>query len=438
LPALTLPKGNLAMPLKTHNQSGLNRNLLNMLKLSLWHKVSIILMALVLSACGGAGSSASAPSAFKVTPGNGQVTITWQADPGVEYWLMYSATSAGLDIKNPPVGHVWATNVTSPYVITGLTNGVAYSFAMNGRTGGGAGGPQTASLTATPHVAGSTWTAGATAGSNDLLGLAYTTANYVAVGTGGALYKGTDGVSWTQFVPVPSIAFKAATYAFGKFIAVGAATGGSSNNVLYSTDTVTWNGAAAGSTALNALASNGTTVVAVGDGGKVFYSTDGGNWTAASGLTGLVSDLYSVAYSAAGMWVAVGQNGALLTSSDGMAWTVQAAITVPGSYKLNAVTATASGVFVVVGDHGTILTSSNGTSWAAQTSPSVANLYAVSTDSVQYLAVGAGGTVLSSVDSANWTSITQTSVTTDLMAIVGSVTQYVVVGKAGANMSSIN
>ena len=126
---------------KLDNRSGLNRKYLNMLKLSLWRLIATFLIAMVVTACGGGnGGSAAAPTDFKVTPGNGQVTVTWTAQAGVEYWMMYAQTATPIDIKNPPGNHVWATSISSPYVITGLTNGLTYSFAMNARTGGGKGG----------------------------------------------------------------------------------------------------------------------------------------------------------------------------------------------------------------------------------------------------------------------------------------------------------
>ena len=73
---------------------------MKMLKISLWRKMAILLLALVVSACGGAGGSAQPPAGgLMLTPGNGQVTVTWTADPGVQYWLMYAPTT-GADVHN--------------------------------------------------------------------------------------------------------------------------------------------------------------------------------------------------------------------------------------------------------------------------------------------------------------------------------------------------
>lgn len=118
-------------------------------------KITAFFLAAFLAACGGGGSSAQPPTGgITATAGDGQVTITWTADAGVDYWLMYAATASAINMKSPPGNHAWITsNVTSPLVISGLTNGVTYSFAMDGRISGGPGGAQTPSVSATPAAA---------------------------------------------------------------------------------------------------------------------------------------------------------------------------------------------------------------------------------------------------------------------------------------------
>ena len=123
---------------------------LNSLRLT----ITAFFLTVFLAACGGgSGSSAPPPTGgITATAGDGQVTITWTADAGVDYWLMYAATAAAVDMKSPPGNHIWITSgVTSPYVVPGLTNGVTYSFAMDGRISGGPGGAQTPSVSATPN-----------------------------------------------------------------------------------------------------------------------------------------------------------------------------------------------------------------------------------------------------------------------------------------------
>jgi hypothetical protein len=435
---------------------------LNMLKLSLWRKMAAILLALVVSACGGQGGSASPPTDFKVTTGNGQVIVTWTGDPGAQYWLMYAQTTSPLDISNPPAGHFWAPqngspNLTSPLVLTGLTNGLPYAFAMNGRTDGGKGGPQTASLSATPRPAGSNWTAG-TGTVGNLHGLAFGTSSadslsyYLAVGDSGVMYKALDGVSqsvtgysWTTVTgPGTPVNYKAALNVYlaanptYRFIAVG---DGGANSIVSSPDLVSWtyalwpNGTPP-STTMNALASNGTTVVVVGDGGTAYSSTDGLNWTAVA--TGVTSNLYGVAYSSILGWVAVGQGGTLITSPDLATWTVRTANA--GANDLNAIAITSGGVAVAVGNGGTVVKCSDaiGNTWVAQTLGATTNLYAVNTDSVQFLAVGAGGAAFTSTDWATWVPATSTGTTNDLLAVYGTASKYMVAGKSGTAASSIN
>ena len=423
-----------------------------MLKLSFWRMMATLLLALVVSACGGGnGSSAAAPADFKVTPGNGQVTITWTASPDVQYWMMYAQTATPIDIKNPPGNHFWVTNISSPYILAGLTNGLTYSFAMNGRTSGGPGGAQTVSQTVTPRYAGASWSTGSTTvtGTTNLYGLAYGTASdasvdYVAVGTGGKIFKATDGINWVAATPTSVIStdFKGAVYAFGKFIAVGSNLTPGLNNILASADLLTWSSATLNSgsitTGINAIASNGVNLlVAVGDSGTAYFSTDGSSWTPATLTNASGNSLKSVAYSASnGIWVAVGQNGTVITSNDGSNWTAQASTA--GSNTLNGVTVTSANGFVAVGDSGTIVTSSGGIAWAphALTVPTPPNLYAVSTDSNQFLAVGQSGTAFASLDGSTWIPVTTGITTADLRAILGGVSGYVVVGVNGTNITA--
>jgi hypothetical protein len=368
----------------------------------------------------------------------------------VDYWLMYAATASPIDIKNPPAGHAWLTNISSPYVISGLTNGVTYSFAMNGRTSGGPGGGQTVSQSAIPHVAGRNWTAG-TGAAGSLHGLTYGTSSadnlayFVAVGDTGAIYKAADGVSqsvagytWSQ-VTAPASDFKAATYGYSRYVAVG--TNGAANNLTSSADLTTWTAATFASgtptAGLNAVASNGTTLVAVGNSGTVFYSTNAQNWTAASVPGGFTSNLLGVAYATySGLWVAVGAGGALITSADGGVTWATAASNAAGN-ALNSVTVTSGNVFVAVGAGGVVVRSTDGATWTLQTPGIATTLYAVSTDSTQFIAVGAGGQAYTSLDGISWTLAT-TGTTADLLGVIGSASKYMAVGLVGTTLSSIN
>ena len=241
--------------------------------------LTALIVALLVSACGGSGSSAAPPAAgLTLVPGDAQVTVSWQPESGVEYWLFYAADPSLTTTNWPslPAGHA-VINVSSPFVVTGLTNGTAYSFTMNGRVNHGPGGPGTLTVSATPRVSGLTWALGGTLGATDMHGVAFgPTASaplglYVAVGNGGAMFQGTDGAAWAAIPGVPATNLNAAVFDVGlaKFVAAGAA-----GEILYSTDAITWTPATSNTVQnLNSVATNGAALVAVGDNGTIRYST---------------------------------------------------------------------------------------------------------------------------------------------------------------------
>jgi hypothetical protein len=407
------------------------------------------LWSLLLAACGGGGSggsSASPPAGFLVAPGDGQVTVTWTTVPGVDYWIMYAPTATSINLKSPPGVHYWLNNVSSPLVVTGLSNSQAYSFAMDARINGGPGGAQTASLTTTPRLGGGTGTWASAPGldaARNFKGLAYGTAsdaslNYIAVGSGGSIYKSIDGAGWTRIALNISVGFNAASYAFGKFVAVGS---GTSNNIVSSTDLATWTPATTAVVGgLNAMATDGTTLVAVGDSGKLWYSTDALVWTDAS-VNSVSAPLYGVGYMANGTWLAVGQGGVMLTSNNGRSWTVSSTSAGATPQSLRAVASLGS-TWVAVGDNGTILISlDSGASWSVRSVASGPTLYAVNgsnttVDAInQFLAVGAGGAAYTSADGLNWSSQTS-GVTAPLYGLLGSAVLYLAVGASGTAVTA--
>jgi hypothetical protein len=397
------------------------------------------LFSFILAGCGGSGSSgtAAAPPNFTATPGYGQVTLNWTADPAVDYWVVYTAGSA-ITTDNPSGIHTWLRDVRPPYVVDGLSNGTTYAFAVNGRVGNSKGGPSSPSQSATPRPAGATWTAGSGLGSSAMKSLWYGTASSVATflavggsGVSGATASSLDGSSWSTVAAAPStFVGNGVTYALGQYLAVGA--GGS---IYRSADLATWTAATSSTTnALNALASNGTTVVTVGDAGTILFSTDGAAWTAATTVP-VTTNLYGVVY-ANGFWIAVGASGTVLTSGDdGVTWTVRTAGTTTTDLRGVAVQYTNAYNYVAVGLGGAVITSPDGVTWTSQTLTGTPDLYAVNASYEQVLAVGAGGTIVSSASgSAPWTSLT--SGTNTLNAIYGSSSAYYVVGQNGTVLTS--
>ena len=417
---------------------------------SLCSRFFALVLAALLASCGGGGSTATPPTnGLVAVAGGSQVTLTWQADPTVQYWLLYALQGTPLDMSQPPGSHTWAINITSPYVVTGLTDGQVYAFAINGRVNGGKGGSQTPTVYSTPRPAGGTWTAagtqgptpGSLLGSNDMYAVTYGTATgalnyYMAVGSAGSIFTSMDAFTWTQSASTPSVNFKTAIYSRGTFIAGG--TGDPANvNIYNSVDAVTWTAASANIPGgVNSFSSFGSTLVAVGNNGGIFNSTDGVNWNYCNVANPTSANLYSVAYvPALNIMVAVGAGGTVVTSPDGINWTVGASIT---GQTLRSVVGNSGGVILAVGTAGTLFSSVDGVNWTPQTLPGgvTPDLYAAAVDGVQYLVVGASGAVFTSPDIINWTNQSTSVTNANLYGLYGNSSFYIALGAAGTDITS--
>lgn len=409
-----------------------------------YHLVAATLAVFVLAGCLGSafdvGNSASPPPDVKLVAGDNSVTITWSMAPNVEYWIFSApADSITTDNWSKLSGAKATINAVSPQVVGGLLNGYKYSFTINGRIDGGPGGPGSASLSATPRIAGTEWSAG-TPLANDLRATAFGTV-FVAAGARGALYSSPDfnsltPVTWTPLAnPLPGLPdLNAVT--FGNSIYLAAGTGGT---LLFSSDAITW--AAQNSPTTNnlyALTSNDGSAsfvaLAAGAHGTIINSSDGKTWTTVN--SGTANDLYGLTYGR-GIFVAVGAKGTLLTSTDGTTWMAVASNT---ASKLNSVTygvnsTTAIGSFVAVGEAGTFVTSTDGVTWTVQSPITSGNLASV-TYGHQFIAVGDKGMIFSSTDGLTWQTRASGTVN-DLTSVGHSVTSYAAVGKSGTNLSAI-
>lgn len=410
--------------------------------------LAALLTALLAAACGN-GDSAPAPTGLAVSPAESSATITWDMRDGVEYWLFFgptayapSSTSSMQPWFGLPGGNV-ILKVTSPYVVSGLPNGMSYTFTLNGRISGGPGGPGATPVAASARLAGVAWSAGASVGNgNDLRSATWaittstdgllTSSHYVAAGVAGTLYTSTDGIAWTAVNSGTSSNFNGAAY-FGSFKLVG--DGGA---VLLSTDAVTWSAQNSGTTQnLYAIASNGLNLnVAVGANGTIITSADGITWTPAT-TTATSRDLYAVNYSAlnGGTWLAVGAGGTMVKSTDGLSWSAVASGSSADlrgiSYGVTSVT-TGTGTYVAVGTGGTVLSSADGVTWSAQTLNSTSTLNAV-LFGLQFVAVGNAGVIFTSTDGLTWTP--QLGATNkDLYAIARGSLSYLAVGAGGSNL----
>jgi len=418
--------------------------------------VAALTAALLSVACGN-GEPAPSPTGLTVSAGESSATVTWNMTDGVEYWLFFGPSSVAPTTTSSmqgwfglPGGNV-LLKATSPYVVTGLPDGLNYSFSVNARTNGGPGGPGSTAVTVTPRIAGASWLAssavsaapdlrsvtfGATAGTSTTVPVN----TYVAAGTGGAIYSSLDGTTWSAVNYASSRNINAAAY-FGTFKLVG--DGGL---VLLSSDAASWTAQTSGTTQnLYAIASNSLNLnVAVGANGTIISSVDGITWTAATS-SGTTRDLYGVTYAAygTGLWLAVGAGGTMVQSTDALTWSSVASNSLADlrgityGTMLSTSTAgviTATSEFVAVGAAGTVLSSADGANWSTQTLAGAGTLHAV-TYGTQYVAVGASGKVFISADGVNWTPAAPVT-SQNLYAVTRGALSYSAVGAAGTNLLS--
>lgn len=197
--------------------------------------------------------------------------------------------------------------------------------------------------------------------SDTLFGAAYGAGLYVIVGTNGRVLRSSDAVEWISATISGNPTLRAVLYhaAAGLFIACGA------GGVIYtSPDAITWTSRTSGTSEyLKALASDGTTVVAVGENGHTTRSTNGTAWTQQDLGT---PNLEAVTYGA-GLFVANGEAG-YYTSPDGATWTSRVGTgNITTSHRVVHSTF-ANGVFYMVGYIATTFndrfyTSTDGLTW---------------------------------------------------------------------------
>ena len=169
---------------------------------------------------------------------------------------------------------------------------------------------------------------------------------------------------------------------------------------------------------LNAIANNGTTAVAVGDGGTIRSSIDGITWSTRT-VPEFASNIYFQDITWDGSkFIAVGTdynftiNGwvsVIYTSSDGATWTRRLLGTTSGT-ELRAVSY-GSSHYIAVGDSGTVLRSTDGTTWNTITISGITtsqSFEGVAWNGSLYVITGYTGSnggvkVFSSPDGSTWT-----------------------------------
>src|SRR5258708_19971590 len=92
-----------------------------------------------------------APSGVMVTPGEGLVTVTWNRDPELTYWIFYQPGSSVVPAA-PGVPLIF--DAVPPRVVAGLANETQYAFVMNATRDDSKAGPSSPVIVKTPRLAG--------------------------------------------------------------------------------------------------------------------------------------------------------------------------------------------------------------------------------------------------------------------------------------------
>ncbi len=97
------------------------------------------------------GTTPSAPTGVTATPGDGQVTVSWNPVSGATSYNVYMASQSGVTKSNYNTlsDGMLHSDATTPFVDTGLTNGTAYYFVVTAANNNGEGAEST-EVTATP------------------------------------------------------------------------------------------------------------------------------------------------------------------------------------------------------------------------------------------------------------------------------------------------
>jgi len=104
--------------------------------------VLLVLNSAALTGCGTNSSSVPmAPSGVTATPGESQATISWTAVPNATSYKIYASTTSGVTPSNGTA----ITGATSPYTVTGLTDGTTYYFVVTAVNSNNSGGESAAS-----------------------------------------------------------------------------------------------------------------------------------------------------------------------------------------------------------------------------------------------------------------------------------------------------
>jgi hypothetical protein len=236
---------------------------------------------------------------------------------------------------------------------------------------------------------------------NDVLEMGFQDDVVWQVGDRGQVYTSPDLDNWFPHETGTAKSLRSITFFNGKpFISTsegGILSGSSADTLsLTSLNTTDW---------LEGIAASPNTIVAVGDNGAIYSSSDGVNW----GRRGNFNPwLRSVAYGD-GSFVAVGENGFLALSADGKTWNQQTLSKT--SENLNKV-AYINDRFWVLGESGAVLTNNARKIFTVVNLGVTNTLFTISGNSNEVVIAGDSIVMLGNLQSGQWTPQADSSTAT--------------------------
>ncbi len=354
-----------------------------------------------------------APTALVATAGSNLISVAFTAPVNVGGGAV---TNYAYSLDN---GATWVTrspaNTSSPLTIENLNPCTNYSIILRAMNSVGVS-VASAAVTATPlngPQAGA-WVS-ATPVANVYWGsITYGNGLFVAVSVSGGVMISSNGITWTGVPNIPIYPWNSITYGNGVFVAVGFGNQGMGNQVMTSTDGISWTlQTSPGPAGFNVWGyvtyGNGLFVAFSQMDNKVMTSTDGVNWT--GGTEPLNSESLISATYGNGVFVKIyrdySNGGSLFVkrSTDAVTWT----ISTPATSNLWRAVTYGNGLFVAVSEDGTgnrVMTSPDGITWTSRTSAADNAWWAVTYGNGLFVALaqtGTGNRIMTSPDGINWT-----------------------------------
>jgi DNA-binding MarR family transcriptional regulator/PKD repeat protein len=362
----------------------------------------------------------------------------------------FAATQA---VHTSPDGATWMAHAITPAVgsvcFPGACwdNGLKASFELRAVAHGTPGGVGTFVAVGTTGIVfkstdGSTWVPQATGLIDDLVGIAWGSGRFLAVGNGASkephIWESLDGASWIlRHTGVPGQAYTSIAHGGGAWVVAGYPSA-AGETLLFSPDGITWSAQTSGAQwpRWNAVSYGAGTWVAVSNeqvnqtsrSSAVAISADGRSWETRPANAAAFWGFYAVAHGNA-LFVAAGES--IVRSHDGRDWIHTNGMA--GGEQF-AVVASNGKTWAAGGVAGTMQTSQDGRNWTARyTGLSCCSVSGIAYGAGQWIAV-AGGRTLSSPDGIHWTvaKVAEGSLT----GIGFRAGQWVAVGLAGNILQS--